>query len=493
MAATAQALADAGFVEAGDADGAAARLRAQRRACASCRTPRARAWTACCRRCCRRPRLRSEPMLALAPAAGAAAQHPAAQRSYLALLDEQPAALARLVDVVARSALLAERLAAHPLLLDELLDARVAGPLPGRDAAASPPARASLRRRRRRGRAAGAQRSAPGAELPHRAGRAATAASPRSDSARQLAWLADGVVAARAARWRCAKCSAAHGRDRRRALRGARLRQPRRRGTRLRFRPRPGVPVRRAAADAHSDGARAARRAALVRAPGAEDRRAARRGHRRRAPVRGRRAPAPGRRQGPAGVVAGQLRRLPARARLDLGAPGAGARALRRRRCRRCARDFERVRAQTLARARDAADAARGRRRDARGACAPNSIAAMRRALRPQAGRGRAGRPGVPAAVRWCCAHAPRHPALLVPRNTPALLAGACARPALLDAGDGRRAARWRTPRCSRRASTARSTGGRDGCRWTTRSTPRARPSAPRHGRRRLDFVEAAC
>ncbi|WP_043801516.1 hypothetical protein, partial [Arenimonas malthae] len=41
--------------------------------------------------------------------------------SYLALLEEQPAALARLVDVTARSALLSERLAAHPLLLDELL------------------------------------------------------------------------------------------------------------------------------------------------------------------------------------------------------------------------------------------------------------------------------------------------------------------------------------------------------------------------------------
>src|SRR5690606_39972120 len=36
--------------------------------------------------------------------------------SYLALLDEQPAALQRLVSVLARSALLGERLAAHPLL-----------------------------------------------------------------------------------------------------------------------------------------------------------------------------------------------------------------------------------------------------------------------------------------------------------------------------------------------------------------------------------------
>ncbi len=53
--------------------------------------------------------------------------------SYLALLDEQPAALSRLIDTLARSALLGERLAAHPLLLDELLDVRVAGPLPQPD------------------------------------------------------------------------------------------------------------------------------------------------------------------------------------------------------------------------------------------------------------------------------------------------------------------------------------------------------------------------
>ncbi len=52
--------------------------------------------------------------------------------SYLALLDEQPAALARLADTLARSALLGERLAAHPLLLDELLDVRVSGELPER-------------------------------------------------------------------------------------------------------------------------------------------------------------------------------------------------------------------------------------------------------------------------------------------------------------------------------------------------------------------------
>ena len=54
--------------------------------------------------------------------------------SYLALLDEQPAALQRLVEAVSRSALLGERLAAHPLLLDELLDRRVTGELPDRAA-----------------------------------------------------------------------------------------------------------------------------------------------------------------------------------------------------------------------------------------------------------------------------------------------------------------------------------------------------------------------
>ncbi|MCE3001357.1 MAG: glutamine-synthetase adenylyltransferase, partial [Xanthomonadaceae bacterium] len=54
----------------------------------------------------------------------------AGRATYLALLDERPAARERLVATVARSAWLAERVVAHPLLLDDLLDARVAGPLP---------------------------------------------------------------------------------------------------------------------------------------------------------------------------------------------------------------------------------------------------------------------------------------------------------------------------------------------------------------------------
>jgi [glutamine synthetase] adenylyltransferase / [glutamine synthetase]-adenylyl-L-tyrosine phosphorylase len=54
----------------------------------------------------------------------------AKRSSYLALLEEKPAALQRLVDIVASSAWLTERLVQHPLLLDELLDHRMAQPFP---------------------------------------------------------------------------------------------------------------------------------------------------------------------------------------------------------------------------------------------------------------------------------------------------------------------------------------------------------------------------
>ncbi len=113
--------------------------------------------------------------------------------SYLALLDEQPGALARLADVLGRSALLAERLGAHPLLLDELLDVRVAGALPDRAALAAQCAQAlheddveaALH-------ALNEQRQA----LSFRVALATLDARQSSqDSARQLAWLADAVLA----------------------------------------------------------------------------------------------------------------------------------------------------------------------------------------------------------------------------------------------------------------------------------------------------------
>lgn len=113
--------------------------------------------------------------------------------AYLALLDEQPAALQRLVDVVARSALLAERLAAYPLLLDELLDARIAGALPDRDALdrACADAVQGIDDTEQALRALNEVRQALSFRIAMatRDGR-----QPAADSARQLAWLADAVV-----------------------------------------------------------------------------------------------------------------------------------------------------------------------------------------------------------------------------------------------------------------------------------------------------------
>ncbi|HEV7491100.1 MAG TPA: bifunctional [glutamate--ammonia ligase]-adenylyl-L-tyrosine phosphorylase/[glutamate--ammonia-ligase] adenylyltransferase [Rhodanobacteraceae bacterium] len=61
-----------------------------------------------------------------------------ARRSvYLVLLDEQPAALKRLSEVLSASAFLADRVIAHPLLLDDLFDDRVDAAPPDRDAVAA--------------------------------------------------------------------------------------------------------------------------------------------------------------------------------------------------------------------------------------------------------------------------------------------------------------------------------------------------------------------
>ncbi|PJK07038.1 bifunctional [glutamate--ammonia ligase]-adenylyl-L-tyrosine phosphorylase/[glutamate--ammonia-ligase] adenylyltransferase [Lysobacteraceae bacterium NML71-0210] len=115
--------------------------------------------------------------------------------SYLVLLDEQPQALKRLVDALSRSALLGERLAQYPLLLDELLDMRTAEPLPDADGMHKACRRAvneagddieSALRRLNETRQAISFRIAL-ATLDSR--------QSASHSARQLAWLADAVVA----------------------------------------------------------------------------------------------------------------------------------------------------------------------------------------------------------------------------------------------------------------------------------------------------------
>ncbi len=112
--------------------------------------------------------------------------------SYLALLDERPAALSRLVDLVTRSAFLAERVAAHPVLLDELLDVRVEGPLPGRRQLLAA-CRAPLLREDTE--AALFALNEVRQTLSFRIALATLDGrqSPQ-DSTRQLAWLADGVV-----------------------------------------------------------------------------------------------------------------------------------------------------------------------------------------------------------------------------------------------------------------------------------------------------------
>jgi glutamate-ammonia-ligase adenylyltransferase len=150
----------------------------------------------------------SQPMLALKRLL--ALLHNVLRRSaYLALLDEQPAALSRLIEVVSRSALLAERLASHPLLLDELLDARVVGPLPRREELLAACAEVdggddteltlqALNEVR--------QSLSFRIAMALRDGRQSA-----QDSARQLAWLADGVVA-RVLRLAEQEVAAAHGR-----------------------------------------------------------------------------------------------------------------------------------------------------------------------------------------------------------------------------------------------------------------------------------------
>lgn len=113
--------------------------------------------------------------------------------SYLALLDEQPAALARLVDVVSGSALLAERIAAHPLLLDELLDRRANDALPGREALVA--ACVDTLREDDAELALMALNEVRQALSFRIALATLDARQSAHDSARHLAWLADGVVA----------------------------------------------------------------------------------------------------------------------------------------------------------------------------------------------------------------------------------------------------------------------------------------------------------
>lgn len=134
-----------------------------------------------------------QPDVAL-PRALSLVQNVLKRSNYLALLDEQPQALERLVDALSRSALLGERLAAYPVLLDELLDRRAAGELA--DAAA-------MREACLRALAQGdgdvesslALLNETRQALSFRIALAALdGQQPASASTQQLAWLADAVV-----------------------------------------------------------------------------------------------------------------------------------------------------------------------------------------------------------------------------------------------------------------------------------------------------------
>ena len=132
--------------------------------------------------------------------------------SYLALLDEQPAALKRLVDVTARSALLADRLAAHPLLLDELLDSRAAGPLPDVATFRAVVAAQATTLDRLDVESALVALNETRQSLSFRVALATLAQrQPALEGARQLAALADGLLAAALALAR-REVEAAHGR-----------------------------------------------------------------------------------------------------------------------------------------------------------------------------------------------------------------------------------------------------------------------------------------
>ena len=92
--------------------------------------------------------------------------------AYFALLNENPAARERLVRLCAMSDFLAKQVAAHPLLLDELLDQRLFGEPPTRDELAAG-ARAAPGGRGNRGPRAlarGAAQLPAGGPVPHRGG-----------------------------------------------------------------------------------------------------------------------------------------------------------------------------------------------------------------------------------------------------------------------------------------------------------------------------------
>ncbi len=154
----------------------------------------------------------------------------------------------------------------------------------------------------------------------------------------------------------------------------------------------------RAASARRPRGAQADRQPAVLRAPGAAHRAPAHHALRRRPALRGRRAAAPERQGRPAGHQHRGVRRVPARGSLDLGAPGAAARARRGRRGRSCARASRPCASRCCATTCGASACAR-RCATCASACGASCRKGDATQLRHQAGRRRHRRHRVPGAV----------------------------------------------------------------------------------------------
>ena len=265
---------------------------AQSRATCSCRRCRAQRFDALVPRLLARRRDRARaPAPTRRPCSCACSRcsRPSSRRSaYLALLIEHPPLLPRLAQLMGASAWAADYLTRHPILLDELLDARVL--------LAEPDWRRVARRARRGMLAAHAGDAERQMDALRHFQHAQTFRLLAQDLggpltverlADHLSALADIDPRRDAARAAGRSCAA---RTRHAAaLRDHRLRQAGRQGARLRVRPRPRVPVRRsptARRDARRSATRAsrsgintwltsttARRAALRHRPAAASRR----------------------------------------------------------------------------------------------------------------------------------------------------------------------------------------------------------------------------
>lgn len=114
--------------------------------------------------------------------------------SYLALLDEQPQALARLVEALSRSALLGDRVVRYPVLLDELLDIRTREAMPSAEAMREACSAAVVQAQGDIDHALRLLNEVRQAISFRIALAALDGRQPASDSARQLADLADAVL-----------------------------------------------------------------------------------------------------------------------------------------------------------------------------------------------------------------------------------------------------------------------------------------------------------